>query len=432
MTMVPPNNEQAERAVIGSILIENAGPGLRIARQILAPEMFYQAGNAAVFRVMVERFPNGAGLDLVTLTDALRAAGELDNCGGQKHLSDCMDAVATAAHIEHYANIVARCHYERRIIQASRDLAAEPRPEKIEAIRELTLKREHLGAAFSADLSDVLHGLVDQMDTKDAGKVYLTGIPAVDRTWLGSRAGEINTWAAATNDGKSVLLLNLAHLAATRGARCVYFGTEMSAAELATRLVSIGGGPEAWKLRKGILQSDDRKLYLDACAGLAQLPLRIVDHPEPGLREIEAAIFEHKAEVVFLDYLERFSLPREENLRLRIREFMRQLKNMARRCGVVVYLASQLNRKAYGQGETAPTMAEISESSAVEKESDRVMLMWVPKDKNGAGWGKRILEVRQAKNRHGARGIKFDLELDERTLRVRQVEERDEQPAEAH
>jgi len=431
MTMVPPNNEQAERAVIGSILIANAGPGLRVARQILTPEMFYQGSNAAVFRVMADRFPDGAGLDLVTLADALRSAGELGECVGMGHLSDCQNAVGTAAHIEYYAKIVARCYYERRIIQASRELAAEPGPEKIEAIREFTLKREHLGAAFSADLADILHGLVDRLDAKDAGKVYLTGIPAVDRTWLGSRAGEINTWAAATNDGKSVLLLNLAHLAASKGARCVYFGTEMSAAELATRLVSIGGGPEAWKLRKGSLRDDDRKHYLDACAGLAKLPLRIVDHPEPGMREIEAAIFEHKAEIIFLDYLERFSLPKEENLRLRIREFMRQLKNMARRCGVVVYLASQLNRKSYGQTETAPTMAEISESSAVEKESDRVMLMWVPKEKNGAGWGRRVLEVRQAKNRHGARGIKFDLELDEKTLRVRQVEAY-EQPAEAH
>ncbi|MDD5628886.1 MAG: replicative DNA helicase [Elusimicrobia bacterium] len=431
MTTTPPNNEQAERAVLGAVLIENAAAGLRVARQVLTPEMFYQESNGAIFRVMVERFPEGAGLDMVTLTDALRSAGELDKCGGQVHLSDCMDAVSATENIEHYADIVARCYYEREIIKASRDLAADPRPEKIEAVRELTLKREHLGAAFSADLADVLHDLVDQLDSKDARKVYFTGIPAVDRTWLGSRPGEINTWAAATNDGKSVLLLNLAHLAASKGARCVYFGTEMSAAELATRLVSIGGGPEAWKLRKGTLGDDDRRRYLDACAGLSRLPLRIVDHPEPGLREIEAAIFEHKAEVVFLDYLDRFTLPREESLRLRIREFMRQLKNMARRCGVVVYLASQLNRKAYGHGETAPTMAEISESSAVEKESDRVMLVWVPAQKNGAGWGRRVLEVIQEKNRHGARGVKFDLELDERTLRVRQVEAC-EQSAAAH
>ena len=429
MNMVPPNNQEAEKAVLGSILIEDAGASLRVAQQILTPEMFYQDKHAAVFRVMCERFPDGAGLDSVTLSDALRAAGQE---GSNAILADCMKAVAMAAHVGHYAKIVARTYYERGIIKASRELAADPGTEKIEAIRELTLRREHLGAAFSSSLADVLHGLVDRMDAKDPVRTFFTGLPAVDRAWLGMRTGEINTWGAATNDGKSVLLLNLAHLAASRGNRCVYFGTEMSAAELATRLVSIGGGPEAWKLRKGLLRGDDMQNYLSACDCLAKLPLQIVDHPEPGLRDIEAAIFEHKAEVVFLDYLERFSLPREENLRLRIKEFMRQLKNMARRCGVVVHLAVQLSRKVYGQTEGAPTMAEISESSAVEKESDRVMLMWAPQKKNKGDWGRRVLEVRQAKNRHGARGIGFDLELDEKTLRVSQAEEVPCEPAEAH
>jgi replicative DNA helicase len=152
--------------------------------------------------------------------------------------------------------------------------------------------------------------------------------------------------------------------------------------------------------------------------------MSIIDHPEPGLAEIETAISANRAEVVFLDYLERFKLPREskdDNLRLRIKEFMRRIKTLARRCNCVIHIASQLNRKSYDSVESAPTMAEISESSAVEKESDRVVLMWAPKNDNQDPHRGKFLELIQAKNRHGIKGFRVHMFMDPRSLKITEV-----------
>lgn len=250
-----------------------------------------------------------------------------------------------------------------------------------------------------------------------------TGIPAIDEAWNGSRGGEVNVWGAAPNVGKSLMLLNLMNLAANHDRRCLYVGTEMSAYETVQRHLAIVSGYSAGRIRAKNIPPDGFLTLKDAIAEkMVNYKIHILDKPEPNLAQIESAIVSSKAEIVYLDYLERFSLPREESMRLRVKEFMRQVKSLARRHNVEVHLASQLNRTTYGTEDKRPTLADLSESSAVEKEADRVMLLWRPKAKQTNGTH-TILECIQAKNRHGHRGMAIDLKLNNINLRIEGTEE---------
>ena len=408
----PPNDAGAERAVLGSILIDSDG-GVRhleaVAHVITEDQMFYQESHRAIWSAMSKL---GDALDTRTLLSALREAGKLDSIGGETYvLKDLAESVSTAAHIQHYARIVARLYYERRIIEEAHRLSGDPEPERIEPLRDLVMAREAmLTSAPSGAIADVLSKAFEDLDRPQADRKVMTGYEAFDGRWYGCLPGEVNVWGAAPNQGKSLMLANLMLRAAAAGHPCLIFGTEMSAAELSQRLIAMKSGLPARALRRGIGDNVAmRDAYLKACDDLRNLPMTIIDDPEPSLADVEVALARSGARVVFLDYLEQFALPRAESLRIRISECMKSLKAMARRRGVVVHLAAQLNRTSYGRGDedVRPHMGMLSESSGIEKAADRVVLLWAPKSKNlNAKWDTAVvhLEAVHAKNRHGAKG----------------------------
>ncbi len=420
--LTPPNDPKAEQAVLGSILID-AWQGIRHLRSvqhiIISPDMFYVGSHRIIWQAMLTL---GEALDGRTLASTLAGSGQLDEVGGEAYLlCDLVNAVATASYVEHYARIVARLHYERKIIDEARRIATNPEPSRIEPLRDLVLSREQMiKAAPARDIGAVLGDMVDHLDDPTANKKIMTGYGCWDDIWYGCMPGEVNTWAAATKQGKSVLLLNLMLRAAKSGNRCIFFGTEMSASELSQRMIAIYSGLSARLIRRG-LDPTTKERYLTACDELSKLPIAIIDDPEPSLADIEIAVSTHGADILFLDYLERFTMPYAENLRLKIREFMRGIKSLARRRGVLINLASQLNRLSYGREETRPNMSMLSESSAVEKESDRIILLWTPKDQNSEESFVTHIEAIQAGNRHGPSGKPSALTMDRINLRINEV-----------
>jgi replicative DNA helicase len=395
-----------EKAVIGAVLAEKQS--LVIAKDIVSPEFFSDSRLGRVFGTMLRM----EAIDLLTVE------AEMGEPWARELLVECMGTVVTAGHMAYYARKVAEAHYDRKILESCRRMAQNPAKEHLSEIERLFLNKQGLESPTVFNYKTGLFDLVDNIMSQKREPGFKTHIHAIDKAWISTRPGEVNTWAAATNVGKSMMLLNLMSLSAQNGERCLYVGTEMSAAETAHRHLSMLSGVAPWKIRLPKITEEEMRRMVDTVSTrMSNLPISILDQPEPGLKEIEAAIIAAKPQIVFLDYLERFTLPKEESMRLRVKEFMRQLKSLSRRRGVVVHLASQLNRNAYGHDEKRPTMAEISESSAVEKESDRIMIMWTPKAKQTVDHG-RVLEVIQAKNRHGKRDISFDLFMDERSLTI--------------
>lgn len=395
---------------------------LAVCRQFVSPPFFYVLANGEIFKAAVALYDDRRPIDIVTVGDRLRETGKFNEAGGIDHLQACARGAPNSSpdYAEHYSRIVARLYYERELINACRELAVK-QDDNLADITRLVGLKESLGAPALFRYQDDLVDFLDRTLATDKNPGYPLSIPTLDSVCPKVSPGEINTWCAATNTGKSIMLLNIMHRLASKGTRCLYVGTEMSAFETVQRHMSIVTEIEPWKFRTPQLDIQEIATIYSALAdSLSKMPVCILDMPEPALADIEAAIGAFKPEVVFLDYLERFRFPHEDSLRLKIKEFMMRLKTLARTKGVVVHLAAQLNRGAYAKEETRPTMADISESSAIEKESDRVVLMWAPKNSVQSFSGKTRVEVILAKNRHGHRGAAFSMLLDHKTLKMQE------------
>lgn len=410
MTFIPPNNKNAEQAVIGSVLISNV---IDAIRDILTPEDFYETRLGKIFSFMLEMRKAGKSIDMLTLKHEM--SGNVDD----DELIECMEAPSTYQHVREYARIVAEKSYERKIINTCREMAQDQDPEMIRKITDLVNAKQALynPATFNYDLR--LGDVYDELKEPKKSQGYQTHIEEIDKVWWTMRPGEINVWGGATNVGKSLIMLNLMHRAAINGERCLFVGTEMSAIETIHRHLSIFTNIEPWKFRIPKLEPSELKAVNDAIAErMYKLPISILDVSEPSLDDIDRTISGVKPAIVFLDYLERFTMPKEDSLRLRIKEFMRRLKSIARHRNVVIHLAAQLNRMSYDD-DKPPTMAQLSESSAIEKEADRVILFWCPtKRQPDFKSRKRLIEVVQAKNRHGKKGLTFEFILNEDNLSI--------------
>lgn len=400
----------------------------------MSPEKFYHKELGAIFEAICCLADSKSPVDTISVSEELYRRGNYDACGGSECIKSLIESVPFADHGEYYAKIAVGYYYEREIIRLAGDLVCSAADagsreksctDYLDLLRLSVFAREQIGMPSEFNYTTSLFELLDELLKKKSTRRYEVGLPSLDSTFGGLLPGEVVTWGAAPNVGKSVMLLNIASHCLMRGDSVLYLGTEMSAQETAGRHLSMLTSIEPQKIRSGNYSPEELEKLQSALADrMHKLPMRIVDLPEPSLANIEASLSVNKADVVFLDYLQRFDLPKDDSYRLRINEFMRQLKNLARKYKIVVHLASQLSREAYNKDESRPILSHLSESSGIEKESDRVVLLWAPKEKNKVvSSSTQILEVILAKNRHGRRGLVFDVQLDEKSLRVSEVSE---------
>lgn len=422
----------AEKAVIGSCLIE--GEAISAARQFVTPAQFSERRNSLVYEAAIALHDEGKAVDIVTLPEEMRRRGTWDGSGGKEYLGECLNTVVNASHASHYAKIVARYYFEREIIAAAGQLVVAigenmgaPAQPILNKICGLVLTRTELDSPETFNYATSLHDALEEILTPSKQPIYKFNLPPMDAITDGMKKGEVLTIGGATNAGKSLLMLRLMDLQAQRGVKCLFVGSEMTALETFSRHLSMRSGVPAWKIRLRNLSEQDRGRAHDAIADhLYKFPIEILDDPEPTLERIEATIARTKPDAVFLDYLERMSLPQAKDLRLSVKEFMRRLKGIARKRNVMILLASQLNRKTYAtDNDSPPTLADLSESSAIEKESDRVFLMWRPKmlqpGAEAVGQRKAVVEIIKAKDRHGPNGLKAHLELDGNSLMFQEI-----------
>ena len=426
--ILQPHDITAERAVLGSILIDGGGCALRSAVNIIEPEMFYQEAHRDLYKSMLAMGPD-TPIDLVTLPAEL--GSKIEILGGIKYIDSLIESVGHAANLRYYAQIVARLYWERKINQECHKLVERKDPGNIDAISSAVRARDSVGRNKTEAIGDVLHRAIEKHERKEERTLYTVGYPTLDNIWGGCLPGEITTWAAAPGVGKSLLMVNIMRHCCEKNWSCLMVGTEMSNIEQSDRIVSVFGGPAACILRRGVPQNQWSS-YTNAAARIADMGIKLMDNPQPSLEDIETAIIESKPKVVFVDYLTHCTLPalsKSDPLRLRIREFMTRLHYIARRHNIVVHLTSQLNRMAYaGKAEVAPTMGELAESSSVEQESSRVVLLWEPPVEGGFDCGSRILQAINCKSRDSKRRKKVVLRLDEASLRITEVENENARP----
>lgn len=413
---VPPQNIEAEESVLGSMLIE--GEAVLTAVEILTVEDFYKENHRIIFRRMREMSEAQDAIDMVTLSDRLKATGELERIGGLAELARLANFVPTAANIEYYARIVAEKAVIRRLIGAATEIAAaayrgaEDLDELLDhaeqAIFEVAEKRSQKGyVALKEILVETMERLDKQASRGGGVMGVISGISDLDHLTSGFQPSDLIILAARPSVGKTSLALNIAKNAGLRAEIPVLiFSLEMSQEQVAQRLLCSDATIPMQKLRSGTVDEDDFRRLSVTLGRLAETPIFVDDSPSISVMEIRTRCrrmqAEHGLGLVVIDYLQLMRPARKaENRQQEISEITRSLKGLARELGVPIMALSQLSRAVEQRQEHVPQLSDLRESGAIEQDADLVMFLYAdPKERES-----NILQLNVAKQRNGPTGL---------------------------
>ena len=389
---IPPQNVEAEQAVLGSILIDKDAI-VRVA-QFLRPEHFYKALHLEIYNAILALFEKRQPIDLVTLTDELKLASKYEFIGGAGYLTTLVNVVPTSAHVEHYANIVKDKSTKRSLISVAARVTEwsfeETKNVKDlldDAERELfSISQEHITRNF-LPIKDALAESFDRLEEMHQRKGGLRGVPTgfrdLDTVLSGLQDSNLIILAARPSMGKTTLAMNIAQLASTKEkVKVGIFSLEMSKEQLVDLMLASEANVDAWRLTTGNLSEDDFSRLSNAMGELAEAPLFIDDTPGISIMEMRTKArrlqMEHGLDMLIVDYLQLVKGPRNlENRVQEVSEISQSLKNLARELKIPVMALSQLSRAVEIRGgNKSPQLSDLRESGAIEQDADVVMFLY--------------------------------------------------------
>lgn len=417
---LPPQNLDAERGVLGSILLMNEA--IDEVGESLKSEHFYNDAHQKVYAAVQRLYENGVrGIDAITLAEELVRQGHFESVGGAAYLAEILESVPHAAHVRYYASIVREKWMQRSLIYACTEILGEcyDASEDIEALLQSAERRvfailEQQGNTASIAISDILMEAFNRIAERLQKSGDVTGIASgftdLDRQTTGFQATELIILAARPSMGKTALVCNIAEAVARKSGKGVLlFSLEQSNLELAERFLAMTARINSHDLRSGSLSDAQHDLLVQASDDLARLPLFIDDKPGRTMTQVAAiARRQHRKSqlgIVIIDYLqliepEEKNAPREQQ----IAGISRRLKFLAKELRVPVIALAQLNRGVELREDKRPRLADLRESGAIEQDADMVMFLhrpdaYDPEDRPGEA------EIVVAKHRSGPTGI---------------------------
>jgi replicative DNA helicase len=386
-----PVNADAERAVLGSILIK---PDVcDDVALVVRPEDFFDEAHQILYRHLLELHNGGKRIDTTIVLEKLRTQGDLDRIGGPPLLADLLEAVPHAAHATHYAQIVRDKALLRNLIDAGTDILRDAYDESDEPRQLLSRAEERIFAILeersSADAQPIATVLEDVMVRMDARMKHEhaiggveTGFTDLDTLCGGLHNSELIILAARPSMGKTALAMNIAeHVAIGLRQPVLFVSLEMACLELADRLLCSSAQVNGHRLRNGTISQEDRRRLVQKSAEIGTAPLYIDDTPGRTLTEIAAVARRLKRRggglsLVVIDYLQLIEPdnprdPRQEQ----VARIARRLKMMSRELNVPVLCLAQLNRQAEASRDNRPRLNHLRESGAIEQDADVVMFV---------------------------------------------------------
>ena len=418
VSRVPPNDLDAERAVLGSVMIDNEAA--YIALEDLDADDFYHPGHRTLFAAMVSLTTSNQPVDAVTLSAELRGAGTLDQVGGLSFLAELGEAVPTAANVKHYAEIVAKKSRARRLIRActeSVELAFEtPNPddavdEAERKIFEITKEKAKKGLTpVSRIVVDTFKEIEKLAEKKEAITGVSTGIHELDLKTAGLQPSDLIIVAGRPSMGKTAFALGIGLHAATHTAkRMAIFSLEMSRESLVKRMLCSDGRIDSARMRGGFLTEEDWPKLGRAAGRLSEASIYIDDTGNVSVMEVRAKCRRLSAEVgldlVIIDYLQLMrGSPNAQSREQEISEISRGLKSLAKELSVPVVALSQLNRSVEQRVDKRPGLSDLRESGAIEQDADVIMFVYRDEAYNPETEDKGIAEIIIGKQRNGPIG----------------------------
>ena len=392
---VPPHNPEAEKSVLGAVLLDERHLFSLLVEEHLRPEHFYVERHALVFEAMLSLHNSDRKVDHLTVAEALRAHGKLEEAGGPASIEELAGWVPAAGHARDYGRIVREQAQMRSLLTASYEIQASVLSRDAPA-RELVERAERQMLEVAHDderkklrrIDDVLQTEVDKLHRLSVLKTSLTGTPSgfkdLDNLTGGFQPGNLVILAARPSMGKSALVVNIAENAALAGEPVVLFSLEMSESELAQRMVSSQAGIKGEELRRGKVAEQRWPKILDVCNRLGQAPLFIDDSSDTGVLEVRAKSrrLHHQIDgglkLIIVDYLQLMRHEgRVESRVEQVSQISRGLKGLARELGVPVIALSQLSRNVEQRGgDKRPVLSDLRDSGAIEQDADVVMFIY--------------------------------------------------------
>ncbi|MEC1521875.1 replicative DNA helicase [Neobacillus niacini] len=417
---LPPQNIEAEQAVLGAIFLEPSA--LTVASEILIPEDFYRASHQKIFNAMLKLNDEGKVVDLVTVTEELAAAKLIEDTGGVSYLSELASSVPTAANIEYYARIVEEKSLLRRLIRTATEIASDgyAREDEVEALlseaeKNILAVAQRKNAGAFHNIKDVLVRTYDNIEQmhQNAGEItgLETGFIELDRMTAGFQRNDLIIVGARPSVGKTAFALNVAqNVAQKTGENIAIFSLEMGAEQLVMRLLCAEGNIDAQRLRTGTLTDDDWGKLTMAMGSLSNTGIFIDDTPGVRISDIRSKCRrlkqEHGLGMILIDYLQLIlgSGRSGENRQQEVSEISRSLKQLARELQVPVIALSQLSRGVEQRQDKRPMMSDIRESGSIEQDADIVAFLYRDDYYDKESENKNIIEIIIAKQRNGPTG----------------------------
>jgi replicative DNA helicase len=417
---LPPQNVEAEQAVLGAIFLEPSS--LTLASEILIPEDFYRAAHQKIFNVMLKLNDEGKAVDLVTVTEELAAAKLIEDTGGVTYLNDLAGSVPTAANIEYYARIVEEKSLLRRLIRTATEIASDgySREDEVEALlseaeKNILAVAQRKNAGAFHNIKDVLVRTYDNIEEMHNRVGDITGISTgfaeLDRMTAGFQRNDLIIVGARPSVGKTAFALNIAANVATKtGENVAIFSLEMGAEQLVMRMLCSEGNIDAQRLRTGSLTDEDWGKLTMAMGSLSNSGIFIDDTPGVRISDIRSKCRrlkqEHGLGMILIDYLQLIlgSGRSGENRQQEVSEISRSLKQLARELQVPVIALSQLSRGVEQRQDKRPMMSDIRESGSIEQDADIVAFLYRDDYYDKESENKNIIEIIIAKQRNGPTG----------------------------
>ena len=387
---IPPQNVEAEKSVLGSMLIDEDAIGSAI--EILDEVWFYDDANRRIYKAVVDLYQSRKNVDLVTLSNQLKSDGILDQVGGATYLSGIIDLVPTSANVEHYAQIVKEKGVLRRLIKNATSIISSSYESKgnveeaVDNAERLIFEVADLKQSQkSMHIKDLIKEGIENLDRLYQRKEHIigiaTGFTKFDNMTSGLQNSDLIIVAGRPSMGKSALAVSIAERVGIEQKKGVaIFSLEMSKEQLVQRMLCSQARVDAHKVRSGYLSPSDWPKLTAAAGKLSEANIFIDDTPAISALELRAKARRLKAnnniDLIILDYLQLMrGSTKADSRQQEISEISRSIKALARELKIPIIALSQLSRAVESRQDHRPQLSDLRESGAIEQDADVVILL---------------------------------------------------------
>ncbi len=423
---MPPQAMDLEEAVLGAIMLEK--DAVIAVLDILKPESFYKEAHQKMYRAIIDLSTREEPIDILTVTEELKKKELLAEIGGALYITQLTSRIASAAHLEYHARIVAQKYIQRELIRVASEIQTRAYDDSYDVdelldfseaqlfeIAEGNIKKET--AKLNQLIKEAIHQIEEASKREDALSGVPTGFTKLDRMTSGWQRSDLIIIAARPSMGKTAFVLSMARNMAVDHKRAVaLFSLEMSSIQLVNRLIVAETELPSDRIRNGRLEKYEWEQLEYRIKGLIEAPIFIDDTPAISIYEIRAKCRRLKnlydIQIIIIDYLQLMSGPGDSkgNREQEVSTISRALKGIAKELNVPIIALSQLNRSVeLRSGSKRPQLSDLRESGAIEQDADIVCFIHraekyglVEDDEGNSTKG--MAEIIIAKHRNGAIG----------------------------